>query len=83
MSKSNRKSDYTPLVDQLRAMIEDSGLSTNAVAVAVGIPQPVLHRFIVGDRENVRLDTADKLCKFFGTKLTSPRWPKGQKEIRT
>jgi DNA-binding Xre family transcriptional regulator len=80
MSKTKPKSDYNPLAEQLRGMITESGLTTNALAVAAGIPEPVLHRFLSGVRENIRLDTADKLCRFFGVRLTAPRWPKGRKE---
>ena len=80
MSKTKQRSDYTPLAAQLRAMIAGSDTTLNALAVAVGMPEPVLHRFYTGTRENVRLDTADKLCRYFGTRLTAPQWPKGRKE---
>ena len=36
------------------------------------IPQPVLHRFYVGDRDNMTLTTADKLCRWLGMRLTRP-----------
>ena len=75
MSKAKAQRPYRPLAGQLRAMIEQSGMNTNAVAVAVGIPQPVLHRFVTGDRENIRLDTADKLAEFFGVELRPARKP--------
>jgi DNA-binding Xre family transcriptional regulator len=65
--------DYLPLAEQLRTMIEASGLTINSLAVAVGIPQPVLHRFVSGEREAIRLDTADKLCEYFGVRLTKPK----------
>ena len=55
-------------------------MTINALAVAAGIPEPVLHRFVSGDRENIRLDTADKLCRFFGVRLTTPKQPKGRKD---
>jgi transcriptional regulator with XRE-family HTH domain len=69
MSKAKAQSPYRPLAEQLRAMIQQSGMSTRAVAAAVGMPQPVLQRFVAGDRENIRLDTADKLAEFFGVEL--------------
>ncbi len=83
MSKAKAKSDYTSLEQQLRAIAKQSGMNINALAVAAGIPEPVLHRFLSGVRLNIRLDTADKLCRFFGARLTAPRWPKGRKEPRT
>ena len=78
MSKAKILSNYSPLAKQLRGMIANSGMTINALAVAAGIPEPVLHRFVLGVRENIRLDTADKLCRFFGVRLTAPRWSKGQ-----
>ena len=53
--------DYKPLADQLRDAIEGSHLPILAIAKETGIPQPVLHRFYVGDRDNLTLTTADKL----------------------
>ncbi len=70
MSKSRPTTEYTSLADQLRAMIAKQGMTTNALAVAADIPEPVLHRFLSGVRANIRLDTADKLCKFLGVRLT-------------
>jgi plasmid maintenance system antidote protein VapI len=64
------------MADQLRAMIQDTvegGTTLNAVAVASGIPYPMLWRFINGDQRNIRLDTADKLCDYFGVRLTAPK----------
>ncbi len=83
MSKAKAQRPYRPLAGQLRAMIEQSGMNTNAVAVAVGIPQPVLHRFVTGDRENIRLDTADKLAEFFGVELRPARKPAKRTKTKT
>jgi DNA-binding Xre family transcriptional regulator len=83
MSKAKPKSDCSPITEQLRGMIANSGMTLNALAVAAGVPQPVLHRFVSGVRENIRLDTAGKLCQFFGARLTAPRWPKGRKGTKT
>ncbi len=80
MSKTKRRSDYTPLADQLRAMIAGSDMTLNALAVAVEMPEPVLHRFVSGVRENIRLDTADKLAAYFGVKLTAPKRAKARRE---
>ncbi len=63
---------YTPLADQLRDAIEGCELSILAIAKETGIPQPVLHRFYVGDRDNLTLTTADKLCRWLGMRLTRP-----------
>jgi len=69
-----------PLDRQIRAMIVRSGMNTNALAVAAGVPQPVLYRFQTGEQKNIRLDTADKLCRFFGVRLTAPKRTKPRKE---
>jgi hypothetical protein len=82
MSKRKNKSDRpATLADQLRVMIRETiegGMTLNALAVAVGIPYPVLHRFFTATRDNIRLDTADKLCGYFGVQLTAPKTKKGR-----
>jgi plasmid maintenance system antidote protein VapI len=56
------------LADQLRTVMKKSRMTTNAVAVAAGIPQPVLHRFVTGERD-LTLETADKLARYFKLRL--------------
>jgi len=70
------------LTKQILMMVNQSGMTTNAIAKASGVPQPVLCRFLTGEQQNIRLDTADKLCAFFGVKLTATRKrkPKEKKE---
>ncbi len=63
------------LRDQLRQAVHDSGLSVYAVAKRSGIAQPVLHRFVAGERD-LTLATASKLADFFSMRLTRPRRPK-------
>ena len=57
------------LSEQLRQMILDSGLSVYRVAKDSGVPQPVLHRFVAGERD-IYLETADRLTAYFGVKLS-------------
>jgi hypothetical protein len=64
------------LADQLRQAVADSGLSVYRIAKSSGIGQSVLQRFIAGDRENIRLDTADRLATYFQMRLTPPRKPR-------
>lgn len=78
MSKSNAKKTDTadPAADltaRLKTAILDSGLSVNKVAGEAGVPQQVLQRFVSGERENIRLDTAAKLFAFFGMTVTAPK----------
>ena len=44
-----------------------------SIAKEAGIPQPVLWRFVNGERDAIRLDTADKLCQLFSMRLTKPK----------
>ncbi len=53
------------MADQLRKAIRKSG---NAIAVEAGVPQPVLHRFVSGERD-LTLATAQKLADYFGFEL--------------
>jgi len=48
--------------------IEESGKSVRAVALAAGISQPSLARFIHGERD-ILLDAADKVARVLGLKL--------------
>jgi plasmid maintenance system antidote protein VapI len=56
------------ITDKLRQAVRDAGLSVNAVATAAGIPQPVLHRFMSGERD-LTLRTAQKLADYLGLTL--------------
>lgn len=70
---SKSKTKLTPdLADQIKAVIQASGLSVYEIAKGSGVPQPVLQRFITGQQANIRLDTASKLATFFGMRLTPP-----------
>ena len=59
---------YEPLAAELRTQIRDCGKSVNAVALESGIPQPVLHRFVKGERD-LTLTTAEKLVLYFNLEL--------------
>ena len=61
------------LADQLRRAVNECEWSLNSIAREAGIPQPVLYRFVNGQRDAIRLDTADKLCRLFGMRLTKPQ----------
>ena len=61
------------LDEQICGMIGASGMTLNALAVAAGVPQPVLHRFYNGDQASITLRNVEKLCEFFDVRLTAPR----------
>lgn len=58
------------LTEQLKNAIRKRDGSLASLARETGIPQPVLHRFMVDERD-IYLATADKLASHFGLKLTS------------
>ena len=48
--------------------IEESGKSVRSIALAAGISQPQLSRFVKGERD-LLLDAVDKLAKSLGLQL--------------
>jgi plasmid maintenance system antidote protein VapI len=56
------------IADRLRQAVRASGQTVNAVAVGAGVPQPVLFRFVSGERD-LTLRTAQKLADYFGLEL--------------
>jgi len=57
------------MVEILRKAIEDSGERLCEVSRGTGIAQPILHRFVYGERDNLTIKTADKLLAYFGFEL--------------
>lgn len=60
------------VVDQLRKAIKDSGLTQYRIAKDSGVPQPVVNRFINGER-GLSFETAAKLCSLLRLRLTRIR----------
>ncbi len=62
------------MADQLKKAIwllqnrKENPMTVNAIAVEAGVPQPVLHRFVKGERD-LTLATAQKLADYFGLEL--------------
>jgi hypothetical protein len=54
--------------DVIRRAEEDSGRTPYAIALESGVSQPVLSRFLRGER-GLNLDTAEKLCRALGLEL--------------
>jgi len=74
MATSNRRLHSSPrsLVDELRDAILNSGQTEYRVAKDSGTPQPVLNRFVRGER-GISLETAAKLCKYLDLHLAPVR----------
>jgi plasmid maintenance system antidote protein VapI len=61
------------LADQLKQAVAATGKSVSAIARESGVPQPVLHRFVTGER-GLLLDTADRLAAYLELELrAAPR----------
>ena len=66
MSKSKTK--RPTIAETLRMAIAESGETVAAVSRGTGIAQPVLHRFVHGERD-LTLRTAEKLLQYFDLEL--------------
>ncbi len=52
----------------IKKALNESGKSVNSLAKESGVSQPVLQRFLSGQR-GLTLETAEKLCVFFDLEL--------------
>ena len=59
------------LAAALRKAADRSGLSVYRIAKEAGVDQSTLNKFLKGDRDNLRLDVADRLFRFFGLRVVS------------
>ncbi len=68
-SKSRTTTKRLPLLhpgEQLRSVLDDAGLSANAVALALRVPANRLTEILSG-RRAITADTAMRLGRYFGT----------------
>ncbi len=72
MEPHKRKANLVTIVDELRLAIEVSGLTEYRIAKDAGIPQPVVNRFVRGER-SISFETAAKLCTFLRLHLARIR----------
>jgi plasmid maintenance system antidote protein VapI len=70
MAASNRRVHASPrsLVEELRKAFSQCGETEYRVAKESGVPQPVLNRFLRGER-GISLETAAKLAAYLGLHL--------------
>jgi transcriptional regulator with XRE-family HTH domain len=64
MKKHPRQS----LEETIKQLLAATGESVNSLAKQSGVPQPVLQRFLSGQR-SLTLETVEKLCVFLGLEL--------------
>ena len=69
MTKKKTKALDQTLSETLRQAIVNSELSQYRIAKESGVGAGILSRFVNGERE-LKLDTADKICKVLGLSLT-------------
>ncbi len=56
-------------LDNLKAMKEQSGMTTKEIAAKSGIPEPTLEKLFAGATKDPRLATMQQLVHFFGRTL--------------
>jgi transcriptional regulator with XRE-family HTH domain len=71
----NSRPRRASLADQLRDAARDSGLSVYRLAIEAGVDQSTLNKFLNGDRENLRLDVADRLFRVLGLRVVRRNRP--------
>ena len=69
----NESGEACGLAIILREAARRSGLSVYHIAKGAGVDQSTLNKFLRGDRDNLRLDVADRLYQYFGLKVVPTR----------
>ena len=72
-SSKNQRGEASGLAAIIRDAAERSGQSVYRIAKKSGVDQSTLNKFLNGDRDNLRLDVADRLFNYFGLRVTSDR----------
>jgi hypothetical protein len=84
MSKKSSPKRLLAVEKQLRDAMLASGLGRVALAEAVGIPHPLVSRFLQPDPEKeqrgLSFKTAAKLCQYLGLELRPVSNRKGKKQ---
>jgi transcriptional regulator with XRE-family HTH domain len=74
MVKSKRRSGEAGcLAAAIRNAAGRSGLSVYRIAKDAGVDQSTLNKFLNGDRDNLRLDVADRPFRFFGLRVVTDK----------
>lgn len=71
-----------PLTRELRSAIAEDGRNLNALAVAAGVDQAAIPRFVSRER-SLSLDSADRVAVALGLSLVRKGRPKGPARVRT
>ena len=68
-----QRSKASGLAALLRQAANDSGLSVYRIAKDASVDQSTLNKFLNGQRDNLRLDVADRLFEFFKIRVVLPK----------
>ena len=69
----NQSGEADNLAAVLRQAAAQSGLSVYRIAKDAGVDQSTLNKFLNGQRDNLRLDVADRLFAFFKIRVALPK----------
>ena len=69
----NTKKPAKTLAGHIRDAARRSGLSVYRIARETSVDQSTLNKFLNGTRDNLRIDIADRLFRFFKLRVTHPR----------
>lgn len=67
-----RKPQPVVVTEQLRAFIEESKMTGNALAVEAGIPRQIVNYFLA-DKRGLSGASIDRICRALGLKLVQTR----------
>ena len=71
---TSMKSKQIPLTDQLRRAIETCGETRYAIAIATGVDQSTLSRFVNGER-GLSMEAMDALGEYLELEIVTKRRP--------
>jgi plasmid maintenance system antidote protein VapI len=61
------------LADHIREAARESGLSVYRLAKDAGVDQSTLNKFLIGARDNLTLEVADRLFRVLGLHISRPK----------
>src|SRR4051812_12649329 len=62
--REERPPEAKSLAEHIREAARESGLSVRQIATEADLDQSTLNKFLKGERQNLRLDMADRLFRF-------------------
>lgn len=62
-----------PIKDALKGLMDSAGLSQNELAERTNVPQPTIHRILIGESKDPRHSTVRPLADFFGVTVAQLR----------